>query len=59
MPSRRPTQEFDPAAGIAVVLAGCFLTFYLVGLPMIALGAWMLRRGERAGRRPHPGIAKS
>ena len=53
-PDRMPT-EFDPAPGIAVVLAGCFLTFYLVGLPMIALGAWMLRRGENARRRPRPG----
>jgi hypothetical protein len=54
MPSDRPAPEFDPAPGIAVVLAGCFLTFYLVGLPMIALGAWMLRRGESAGPRSRP-----
>lgn len=36
------TGRFDPAAGIAVVLAGCLLTFYLIGIPIIAVGAWML-----------------
>jgi len=42
------TGRFDPAVGIAVVLAGCFLTFYLVGLPLIPLGAWMLARSGPA-----------
>lgn len=38
----KPERRFDPAAGIAVLLAGCLLTFYLIGIPVIAVGAWML-----------------
>jgi len=39
-------RRVDPAAGIAVVLAGCLLSFYLFGLVLIPLGAWMLGRSE-------------
>lgn len=34
----------DPAIGVAVILLGCLLTFYLVGFLLIPLGAWLWRR---------------
>jgi len=40
-------RTYDPAVAIAVVLAGCWLSFYAVGLPLIAAGAWMWVRRRR------------
>ena len=34
----------DPAVGVAVVLVGCLLSFYVIGLLVIPVGVWMWRR---------------
>jgi hypothetical protein len=43
-------RRYDPALAVGLILAGCLLSFYLVGLPLIAVGAWMWtrRRGREA-----------
>jgi hypothetical protein len=38
----------DPAIAVGLLLTGSLLSFYVVGLPLIALGAWMWAR--RQGR---------
>ena len=41
-------RTYDPALAIAVLLSGCLLSFYVIGLPLVAMGAWMWvrRRGS-------------
>jgi hypothetical protein len=34
----------DPAVGVGVVLVGCLLSFYVIGLLVIPVGAWIWRR---------------
>ena len=38
----------DPGIAVGLILVGSLLSFYLVGLPLIAVGAWMWTR--RRGR---------
>ncbi len=47
----RPSGRADPLAalgrlraGVAILLAGCLLSLYVVGLLLIPLGAWLTRR---------------
>ena len=35
----------DPALGIAIVLAGCVLSFFLVGFLLIPIGLRLIPRG--------------
>jgi len=41
-------RRYDPAIAVGLILVGSLLSFYLVGLPLIAVGAWawMRRRGN-------------
>lgn len=39
-------KTFDPAVAVAVLLAGLFLTFFLVGFALVPLGGWMLARSR-------------
>jgi hypothetical protein len=41
-------RRYDPGIAVGLILAGSLLSFYLVGLPLIAVGAWMWTR--RRGR---------
>lgn len=36
------------AVGVGIVLIGCLLSFYLVGLAMIPVGAWIWKRSIAA-----------
>lgn len=40
-PSKR---RVDPAVGVGLVLLGCLLSFYVVGLFLIPVGAWLWKR---------------
>ncbi len=37
----------DPTLGITVVVLGCLLSFYLIGLLVIPMGVWLLPRAAR------------
>lgn len=39
---------FDPGVAVAVLLAGCFLTFFFIGFALVPLGGWMLSRSRAA-----------
>jgi hypothetical protein len=39
-------RTFDPAIAVAVLLAGCFLTFFVVGFALVPIGGWMLARSR-------------
>jgi hypothetical protein len=41
-------RSLDPAVAVAVLLAGCFLTFYFVGFALVPIGGWMLARSRAA-----------
>ena len=41
-------RRYDPGLAVGLILVGSLLSFYLVGLPLIAVGAWMWTR--RSGR---------
>ena len=41
-------RRYDPGIAAGLILVGSLLSFYLVGLPLIAVGAWMWMR--RRGR---------
>ena len=41
-------RSLDPALAVAVLLAGCFLTFFFVGFALVPLGGWMLARSRAA-----------
>lgn len=41
-------RTFDPAVAVAVLLAGLFLTFFIVGFALVPLGGWMLARSRAA-----------
>ena len=41
-------RRYDPGIAVGLILVGSLLSFYLVGLPLIAVGAWMWMR--RRGR---------
>jgi uncharacterized membrane protein len=41
-------RTFDPAVAVAVLLAGCFLTFFIVGFAIVPIGGWMLWRSRAA-----------
>ena len=41
-------RRYDPGIAIGLILVGSLLSFYVVGLPLIAVGAWMWTR--RRGR---------
>ena len=39
----------DPAVAVGLLLAGSLLSFYVIGLPLIAAGAWMWARRREPG----------
>jgi hypothetical protein len=41
-------RTFDPAIAVAVLLAGCFLMFFVVGFAIVPIGGWMLSRSRAA-----------
>ena len=41
-------RRFDPAVAVAVLIAGCFLLFFIVGFVLVPLGGWMLARSHPA-----------
>jgi len=43
-------RRYDPGIAVGLILVGSLLSFYVVGLPLIAVGAWMWTR--RRGREP-------
>lgn len=45
---RKTVRRFDPRTAIGVLLLGCFLSFYMVGLFIIPVGAWMLAHSGRS-----------
>jgi hypothetical protein len=42
----RFTNTIDAAVGVSILLLGCFLALYLVGLGLIPVGAWLLHKAK-------------